>query len=75
MESPTVDTLVKLAEQLSEDEQAELVRRIEALLPPRQRPSRTLRVFHVGEWPEGMTLRREDEYNDDNRSFCSGKLS
>lgn len=67
MEFPTVETLVKLAEQLSEEEQAELVRRIEALLPPRQRPSQTLRVFHVDHFPENLTLRREDEYGDDER--------
>lgn len=65
MESPTVETLVRLVEQLSEDEQAELMRRIEALLPPRQRPSKTLRVFHVDHFPEDMTLTREDEYKDD----------
>jgi Ser/Thr protein kinase RdoA (MazF antagonist) len=67
MEFPTVETLVRLAEQLSEAEQAELVRRIEALLPPRQRPSQTLRVFHVDHFPENLTLRREDEYGDDER--------
>ncbi len=64
MESPTVETLVRLAEQLSEEEQAELVRRLKAVLPPRQRPSQTLRVFHVDTWPEEMTLRREDEYSE-----------
>lgn len=67
MESPTVETLVRLAEQLSEDEQAELVRRLEGLLPPRQRPSKTLRVFHVDHFPADMTLRRKDEYGDDER--------
>jgi hypothetical protein len=67
MESLTVDTLVKLAEQLSEDEQIELLRRLEALRAPRQRPSQTLRVFHVDQFPADMTLRREDEYGDDER--------
>ncbi len=67
MESPTVEALVRLAEQLSEAEQEELVRRLEALLPPRQRPSTTLRVFHVNHFPEDLTLRREDEYGDDER--------
>lgn len=67
MESPTVETLVRLAEQLSEEEQTELVRRIEALLLPRQRPSQTLRVFHVDHFPENLSLRREDEYGDDER--------
>jgi hypothetical protein len=67
MESLTVDTLVRLAEQLSEDEQAELIRRLEVMRPPRQRPSKTLRVFHVDHFPEHLTLRREDEYGDDGR--------
>jgi hypothetical protein len=65
MESSPVETLVRLAEQLSEDQQLELIRRIEALLPPRQRPSKSLRVFHVEHFPENMTVRREDEYKDD----------
>ncbi len=64
MESLTVDTLVKLAEQLSEDEQEELIRRLEELRLPRQRPSQTLRVFHVDRFPDGLTLRREDEYEE-----------
>lgn len=67
MELPTVETQVRLAEQLNEGEKAELVRRIEAVLPPRQRPSQTLRVFHVDHFPENLTLRREDEYGDDER--------
>ena len=67
MESPTVDTLIRLAEQLSDEEQEELLRRLEALRPPRQRPSQTLHVFHVDHFPEHLTLRREDEYGDDGR--------
>ena len=67
MASLTVETLVKLAEQLTDDERVELLHRIEALLPQRQRPSETLRVFHVEHFPEDMTLRREDEYGDDER--------
>lgn len=67
MATPTVETLIKLAEQLTEEEQVELLHRIEALIMPRQRPSETLFVFHVDTFPEGMTLRREDEYGDDER--------
>jgi len=55
---------MKLAEQLSEDEQTELLHGIEALLAPRQRPSQTLRVFHVDHFPDDITLRREYEYDD-----------
>lgn len=60
-----VDALVRLAEQLSEDEQQELIHRLEVMRLPRQRPSQTLRVFHVDHFPEHLTLRREDEYGDD----------
>lgn len=64
METRTVDTLVELAEQLSYEERLELVRRLNAL-PQLKRPSQTLRVFHVDQFPEHLTLRREDEYGDD----------
>jgi hypothetical protein len=64
VETPNVETLVKLAEQLSEEEQIELMHRLEALLPPRQRPSQTLRVFHAKQFPESMTVGHEDEYGD-----------
>lgn len=67
MGSPTVETLVRLADQLSEEEQVELLHRLEAMIPPRQRPSKTLRVFHVDHFPETLTLRRENEYGDDQR--------
>jgi hypothetical protein len=67
MDTPTVDSLIRLAEQLSETEREELLRRLEASLPQRQRPTQTLRVFHVEKFPENMTLRREDEYGDDER--------
>ncbi len=61
MGSLTVDTLV----QLSKAEQEELLHRLELLRSPRQRPSQFLRVFHVDHFPEDLTLRREDEYGDD----------
>jgi len=67
MDSLTVDTLVELAKQLSEDEQAELIRRLERARLSGKRPSQTLHVFHVNSFPEDMTLRREDEYGDDER--------
>ena len=67
MNSLTVDTLVQLASQLSDEEQDELLRRLSVMRTPRLRPSQFLRVFHVDQFPEGMTLRREDEYGDDER--------
>jgi hypothetical protein len=67
MSTPTVEAVFELAQQLSEDEQEELVRRLAALQPPRQRPSTTLKVFHVESFPPEMSLRRADEYGDDDR--------
>lgn len=67
MESLTVDTLVEMARQMSDEEQDELIHRLESVRRSRQRPSQTLRVFHVDNFPEHMTLRRKDEYGDDER--------
>lgn len=67
MVAPTVDALVKLAQQLSEEEQGELIRRLEVLHVPSQPPSKTLKVFHVDQIANNITLRREDEYGDDER--------
>lgn len=67
MDALTVDTLFDLAKQLSEQEQDELIRRLETVRNVRQRPSETLRVFHVDSFPKHMTLRREDEYGDGER--------
>lgn len=61
------EEVVRQAEQLTPEEQDELIRWLEALRAPRQRPSKTLRVFHVDHFPEHLTLRREDEYGDDER--------
>ena len=67
MDAPTVDMLFQLAQQLSKDEQAELIHRLQTLHTSRQRPSKVLKVFHVDHFPENLTLRREDEYGDDER--------
>lgn len=67
MESLTVDVVAKLAAQLSEQERNELIRRLESMQAVRQRPSQWLRVFHVDAADPSMTLRREDEYGDDER--------
>jgi len=67
MVTNAVDILMKMAEQLNDEEQIELLRRLEALRQPRQRPTKTLRVFHVDHFPDTLTLRREDEYGDDDR--------
>ena len=67
MDTPTIESLVQLAASLDAEERAELIRRIESLPMPQQRPSATLRVFHVDQMAPEMTLRREDEYGDDDR--------
>ncbi len=67
MESVSVDTVIKLAEQLSQDERQELIRRLENLPFPGKRPSQALRVFHMAQVADSLTLRREDEYGDEGR--------
>ena len=65
MTALSVETLVQLATQLSEDEQLELLRRLQGMHPARKRPSQTLHVFEVEGFLEDMTLRREDEYSEE----------
>lgn len=67
MDTPSVDTLIEWAAQLTDEEREELMRRLEQLRAPHPRPSQFLRVFHVDHFPENLTLRREDEYGDDER--------
>jgi len=58
------ETLVELVEQLPPHQQSALIERVqhkEAFKPVSQQ----LLVFDVGAWPETLTLRREDEYADD----------
>ena len=61
------DDVVKLADQLSPEEQQALLEHLQAKRKLPRRPPLDLLVFDVGPWPEGMTLRREDEYDDDGR--------
>ena len=58
----TVEELMKLVRQA--------VREALAAQPPQQptqRPPLDLPVDDVGPWPEGLSLRREDWYGDDER--------
>ena len=61
------ETLVELVEQLPDEQQRDLVERVRHKTTKRARLSEQLLVFDVGEWPAGLTLRREDEYGDDGR--------
>jgi hypothetical protein len=60
------ETLVELVEQLPPEQRSTLIERVQRKNQPK-RLSEQLLVFNVGAWPEGMTLRREDEYGDDGR--------
>ncbi|MDZ4768015.1 MAG: hypothetical protein SGJ24_02715 [Chloroflexota bacterium] len=60
------ETLVELVKQLPPDQRSTLIERVLHKDQPK-RLSEQLLVFKVGAWPEGMTLRREDEYGDDGR--------
>lgn len=60
------EQLVELIEQLPDEQSHNLIERLTSRQEQR-RPSKTLRVFHVDHFPESVTLRREDEYGDDER--------
>lgn len=66
------EEVAALAEQLTPKEQQALVERLQAkrgdVVQPSFKPrTLDLLVFDVGEWPEELTLRREDEYGEDER--------
>jgi hypothetical protein len=63
----TFEDVLELAEQLSPEEQARLIDELQAKRPARQRPPLNFPVDDVGEWPEGLSLRREEWYGDDER--------
>lgn len=67
MADVTFDEVVRLAEKLPPEQQKALADYLQARQDAPKRPPLNLLVFDVGEWPEGMTLRREDEYDDDGR--------
>ncbi len=60
------DFVDELAEQLSVEQKQRLIERLRAV-KEQQNPLKTLRVFNTGNFPKEMTLRREDEYGDDDR--------
>ncbi len=61
------ETLVDLVEQLPVDQQRDLIDRVQHKQSQPVRLSEQLLVFEVGDWPSSLTLRREDEYGDDER--------
>lgn len=60
------ETLVKLVEQLPQEERLALIERVQHR-DQRRRVTDDLLMFDVGPWPEELTLRREDEYGDSER--------
>lgn len=75
MADVTFDEVWHLAEQLTPQEQKALIARLEAEVQEHEAGqtqadfARTfgLLVFDTGAWPAALTLRREDEYGDDER--------
>jgi len=69
MGAMTVEQIVRAVEQLSPEEREALIERLRAtqLAKAHVHPELDLLVFDVGPWPDGLTLRREDEYGDDER--------
>lgn len=77
MADVTFTEVVQLAEKLTPEEQQALIVYLQEHSKSRNGEGRSvskafdemfnLLVFDVGQWPEGMTLRREDEYGDDDR--------
>jgi hypothetical protein len=67
MDAATLEAVLRVAEHLNAEECDDLIRRIQSLPLPKERPTDTLLVFHVDRFLEGITLRRGDEYGDDER--------
>lgn len=68
MAAITFEDVVKLAEQLSPEERQALIEHLQMSGKRRaKRPSEVLQVFEVNAWGDAWTLRREDEYGDEER--------
>ena len=65
----TLEQVYREACQLPPEEQEELIERLKAVRQAHAvlDPRLDLLVFDVGPWPDGLTLRREDEYGDAQR--------
>lgn len=63
----TFEDILKFAEQLSPVERARLIAELQAKRPSGKRPALIFPVDDLGAWPEGLSLRREDWYGDDER--------
>jgi hypothetical protein len=73
----TFAEVARLAEKLTTEEQRALIKYLQERSQARDGQSKSLSqkfdelfgfiIFDVGQWPEGLTLRREDEYGDSDR--------
>jgi hypothetical protein len=63
MRDITLDEVLKLAEQLTAQEQAKLIERLQE--KQETHPPFNFPVIDLGPWPENVSLRREDWYDDD----------
>jgi hypothetical protein len=62
----TLDQVIHLVNQLTPDEQEKLTEYLE-LQKKKRSILDDIPVVDVGPWPEGLSLRREDMYGDDER--------
>ena len=64
-----LEQVYRAARRLAPEEQEALIERLRAERKAHAvlDPTLSLLVFDVGPWPDGLTLRREDEYGDDQR--------
>lgn len=60
-----LEEILHLSERLTPEDKQLLIQHLQATLPPK-RPSLQLLEFDVV-WPDHLTLRREDEYDNDGR--------
>ncbi len=60
-----LEEILDLSEQLTPEEKQILIKHLQTTIPSRRLPLQLLE-FDVA-WPEHLTLRREDEYDDDGR--------
>jgi len=63
----TFEEVLKFVEALSPAEQDELIEHLRAKRTSPKRPPLNFPVDDLGEWTEGISLRREDWYGDDGR--------
>jgi hypothetical protein len=59
------EDVLELAEQLTPEEQKQLIEALQTKSAPRKRPPLNFPVDDLGAWPESLSLRREERYIDE----------